>query len=159
MLQTAKPSHLVVDAWMDTVDTTVMNKEGQVLMKIHSPSVIHYAENDTTYFVSPQFLLYRKSLKPWRITAGKGTATHGIEHIQLASQVTLHHPGDVTQSPTWINTEQLIIHPPNRTADTTHAVTITQPHTTISGIGLKADLNTNDIRLLSNTRGDYAIHP
>ena len=45
-----------------------------------------------------------------------------------------------------------------KTAETKEPVTLTQPNITVRGKGLQADLNTGDIKLLSETRGDYAIN-
>lgn len=147
------------DAWMENVDATFMNKDGKVMMKVHTPSLTHYAKNDTTFLKTPQFLLYRRSsLTPWRIQSGEGSATQGMNNIRLSNTVTLHHPGDALQPATWVNTDQLMIHPNEKIAETAEMATFTQPSFTIRGKGLHADLNTGDIRLLSETRGEYAFN-
>lgn len=146
------------DAWMESVDATFMNKAGQVLMKIRSPTVKHYAQDDTTHLTTPEFLLYRDHANPWRIQAGAGTATRGMDNIRLSRLVTLHYPGDAHQPVTWINTDKLTIHPEQKTADTAEQVVFTQPHLTMRGKGLHADWQTGDINLLAETRGEYAFN-
>lgn len=148
----------VPDAWMESVEATFMSHEGHILMKIHAPTVTHFADNDTTLLKTPTFLLYRNSPSPWRIQAGVGVATNGLENIRLSQTVTLHYPGDKTQPATWVNTDKLVIHPEQKTAETMEQVTLTQPNITVHGKGLHADLNSGDIKLLSETRGEYAIN-
>src|SRR5579871_1911754 len=96
------------DAWMEKVDAIFMDKEGQMLMRIHSPTVTHYAKDDTTLLTTPELLLYRRSSKPWRIQAGKATATGSMRQIRLSETVILHHPGDEFQPVTWVNTDKII---------------------------------------------------
>ena len=146
------------DAWMESVDATFIGQDGHLLMKVHAPTAKHYADKDTTFLTTPEFLLYRNSANPWRILAGKATAMHGIRQIRLSESVTLHHPGDNTQPATWVSTDKVTIHPNERTAETSEMVTLRQPHLSVRGRGLQADLNTGDIKLLAETRGEYALN-
>lgn len=154
---TKKPNNLP-DAWMEMVDATLMNENGQVLMKIHAPKVVHYPENDTSKLTTPEFLLYGRRATPWRIQSGLAIANDGIKQIHLSKLVTLYHPQDDFQPATWVNTDKLVIHPKQRTAETMENVTLTQPNIHLKGKGLSADLESGEIKLLSDTQGEYSFN-
>src|ERR1700733_13263497 len=106
-IQTVKEARSEVpDAWMETVDATFMGKDGQILMKIHTPTITHFAKNDTTLFTTPEFLLYHQSANPWHVQAGIATATQGMRQIRLSESVTLRHPGDTEHPETWVDTDK-----------------------------------------------------
>jgi LPS export ABC transporter protein LptC len=51
------------DAWMEDVIATMINKNGQPALKIVSPKMVHYAEDDTTNITQP---IKRKRRREWR---------------------------------------------------------------------------------------------
>src|SRR5207237_1013273 len=82
------------DAYMENVVAIIMDKQGKPSMKIITPKMVHYNSNDTTSLVSPELTLYRKSPKPWYITADHATAIDGIENVNFWANVKIHHPAD-----------------------------------------------------------------
>lgn len=150
-LQNQKP-----DAYMETVNAVIYDKLGKVKMKIATPRMVHYPEHDTTQFTEPQLMLYRKSPKPWHVTANNALATDGMETIHFWDNVAIHHPADQGNPATFIKTIKLIVHPNKQTAETDEAITLMQPNLVVNGVGMFADMNTGSIKLLSQTRGEYA---
>src|SRR5262245_31031559 len=63
------------DAIIENVVTLIMDKQGKPSLKIVTPKMTHFASNDTTQLESPELTLYRKSPKPWYITAKYAKAT------------------------------------------------------------------------------------
>src|SRR5205085_12341372 len=59
------------DAFMEEVVATMLDKQGKPTLKIISPKMTHYLENDTTVIIKPILTLYRtthqKSPKPWHL--------------------------------------------------------------------------------------------
>jgi len=146
---------LLPDAFMENVVATTMDKYGKPKMKIVTPRLTHYAENDTTQLVSPELTLYRKSPTPWYITANHATATQGADLIHFKQDVVIHHAADSDHPATLIKTPSLTVHPSDQTAETDEFITMTQPNTLIKAIGMRANMNTGDIKLLSQAKGEY----
>jgi lipopolysaccharide export system protein LptC len=152
MLANASP---LPDAVMEDVIALIMDKQGKPSMKIVTPKLIHYTENDTTHLSSPALTLYRKSPIPWYVTAKYAKATQGIENVFFWENVVIHRAADENNPMTLIKTTTLLVHPNKQTAETQDNITMIQPNLMVQATGMYADMNTGDIKLLSKARGEY----
>jgi lipopolysaccharide export system protein LptC len=100
-------------------------------------------------------MLYRNSPLPWYVEAKHAKAHHGMDEINFWENVTIHHAADAQHPATLIKTESLFVKPNEQTALTKDFVTLTQPNLIVKATGLQADMNTGDIKLLSEARGEY----
>jgi lipopolysaccharide export system protein LptC len=146
---------LLPDAYMENVTAIIMDKKGKPSIKIKTPRMVHFIENDTSELIDPQLTIYRRSPEPWFITSKFAKAQQGIDQVDFWKDVIIHHAGDLTSPATIITTPTLTVHPNDQTAETTDFITFTQPSVTVKAIGMTADLNTGSIKLLSQTRGEY----
>lgn len=143
------------DAFMEDVVSVILDKQGKPKMKIVTPKMIHYPNGDTTHLDLPQLTIYRQSPAPWYITAKAANAVAGIDHVNFEQEVTIHHSADAHSPATVITTPKLTVFPNQQLAETNDDVTFKQPSTIIRGVGMRADMNTGDIKLLSQARGEY----
>lgn len=143
------------DAYMDDVIAIVMDKFGKPSMKIATPHLVHYAQNNTAHLMTPEIVLFRNSSVPWYIKAHYGKSSDGIETVDFWEKVTLFHPKDEANPDTWIKTNTLTIHPNQQTAFTNDIITLTQTNLLIQAIGMQANMKNGDIKLLSHARGEY----
>lgn len=151
----SKPKALLPDAFMEDVVAIIMDQQGKPKIKIVTPKMIHYTQNDTTELTAPELTLYRKSTQPWYITSKFATATQGIDSVFFRDDVIIHHSADEENPATLIKTETLTVHPDEQTAQTKDFITMIQPNLTVKAIGMNADMNTGNINLLSQARGEY----
>ncbi len=155
---TAPPTHTdstLPDAYMENVTAIILDKVGKVSMKIMTPRMVHYAQDDTTDFVDPQLTLYHKSPNPWFITSRTAKANHGIDRVVFHDDVTIHHPADFNNPATVIKTASLTVHTNAKTAETAELITMTQPNSIMKAVGMFADMDSGDIKLLSQAKGEY----
>lgn len=143
------------DGYMEDVRAVIMDKQGKPKLKISSPRMVHYIDNDTTNLASPHVTIYRNSPLPWLVTAKNGKASQGIDKVDFWNNVVIHHPADESHPTTVIKTEQLTVHTNEQTAETKALITLIQPNLTMTAIGMFADMNNGNITLLSQARGDY----
>ncbi|EKD73685.1 MAG: hypothetical protein ACD_45C00217G0001 [uncultured bacterium] len=143
------------DAYMENIVATITNKQGIPALKIESPKMIHFANDDTTYIMRPRVTIYRQSPQPWYINSDYAKATHGIGQIVFSNNVMIHHPFDVANPNTTMTTTSLTVFPNKQQATTSEAITITQPDTVVHAIGMFANLNDGTVKLLSQAKGDY----
>jgi lipopolysaccharide export system protein LptC len=143
------------DGYMESVSAVILDKFGKVSMKIDTPKMVHYAENDTTDFTTPELTVYHQSPTPWLITASTAQATSGIENVLFRDNVVIHHPADFNNPATVIKTDSLLVHPNANTAETVEAISMTQPNSLITAIGMFADMNSGNIKLLAEVKGEY----
>ncbi len=143
------------DAFMENVTATIINKEGVRSILIESPRMVHYAENDTTVIETPKITIYRNSPEPWLINSDYARATQGTNKIFFWSNVVIHHPYDESTPITTFKTNTLTVFPQDKRAETADAVVLTQPETVVHAVGMTANLNDGEVKLLSQARGEY----
>lgn len=141
---------------MEVVTATFMDKQGKPSIKIETPKMVHYIENDASHLTDPQLTIYRKSPQPWFITSKFAKARGGIELLDFWEDVTIHHAADLANPATVIKTPKLTVHPNAQTAETSELITLIQPNITVKATGMFADMNVGSIKLLSEARGEYA---
>lgn len=154
-IQSTSPAALP-DAYMEIVTALIMDKQGKPSIKIVTPKMVHYLEDDRSEFSEPQLTIYRKSPQPWFITSKFAKALKGMEHVLFWDDVTIHHAADLASPATVIKTPTLTVHPNAQTAETNDPITFVQPNLVVKAIGMFADINTGSIKLLSKARGEYA---
>lgn len=143
------------DAFMEGVTATIMNKDGTPSMKVMTPKMIHYAQDDTTELTSPKVMLYRREPQPWSVQAKFAKATQGIEKIVFWDNVIINNPGDQINPNTTIATTSLSVFPELQTAWTEELITMTQPNLRVQGKGMEASIKEGTIKLLSQAKGFY----
>lgn len=163
LISKKKPQYIakdqgIPDAYMENVIATIIDKTGIQVLKIESPKMIHYSQDDRTDITTPHITFFRQSPEPWHINSDFAKATQGIEEILFWSNVVIHHNEDIAAHTTTMKTETLTVFPTKKIASTKDAVLITQPDTTIQAIGMWANLNDGIIKLLTDTKGEYAPH-
>lgn len=136
------------DAYVKDVYFVRTNKLGQLEQSISSKTIKHFKDHAT--LISPTIYLYKKDNKsPWKLTAKKGMSNRGVSNIVLNNDVVLTD----TKKTTTLKTTSLNLLPKEKKITTNRPTTITQNDITIQSNGLKADLSTDTLILLSNTRG------
>lgn len=143
------------DAFIEKVTATIINKEGVRSLLIESPRMVHYAENDTTLIETPHVTIYRDTPEPWHVNSDYAKATQGTNKIFFWSNVVIHHPYDESTPITTFKTNTLTVFPQQKIAQTDDEVILVQPETIVHAVGMTANLNDGEIKLLSQARGEY----
>lgn len=143
------------DAFMENVNATIMNKEGLPALKVTTPKLVHYLENDTTNIYKPDVIIYRQSPQPWHINSEYAEAIQGTAKVIFWNNVIIKHLADTANPFTTMQTYALEVFPDKQIAETNQGVTIQQPDTTVHATGMIANLNNGTVKLLSNAQGEY----
>lgn len=143
------------DTEMENVISIILDKQGKPKLKIVTAKLIHYAESNTTHLTSPYIVMYRQSPKPWHITSHYAKAIGGIDQVDFWGNVVIRHVIASNQPETIIKTSTLTVYPNKQIAQTNDPITLAQPNTLIKAVGMFADMNSGNIKLLSETRGEY----
>jgi len=69
--------------------------------------------------------------------------------------VIIHHAADGNNPSTLIKTTTLSVYPNQQIAKTEDYIVLIQPSIIVKAIGMNANLNTGDIKLLSQARSEY----
>jgi lipopolysaccharide export system protein LptC len=143
------------DAFMEDVVAIVMDKQGKPLLKIVTPKMAYFSTKDSSHLIDPVLTIYRKSPQPWFITSKFAETSYGIDNLDFSEDVTIHHSADQQSPATLIKTPKLRVNLNEQTAETKEPITLTQPNLIVTATGMQADINSGDIKLLSEARGEY----
>lgn len=142
------------DAFMVDMVYTSFDVKGEWNNHFRSARVTHYGDQDTSILEMPR-LVSRSEPLTWIITAGHGTARHGLKNIHLVDQVQIDRIHVTKGKTLTLLTSALIAYPQEKWVQTDQPVKIIQPGSTVYATGLTANMNTGDIHLLSKVRGNY----
>ncbi|MFW0094595.1 MAG: LPS export ABC transporter periplasmic protein LptC [Coxiella endosymbiont of Haemaphysalis qinghaiensis] len=143
------------NAFMREVNYYQYNDKGNLHSHLISPFIVHFPYKNSSYFISPHYLIYTSQHVPWTISADRGKSQHGIEWIYLWGHVKIHEPTQATKIETTITTKNITIFPYHSFAQTKQSVIIVRPNSLIKATGMTVDLKKGIIHLLSHTQGVY----
>lgn len=144
------------DTILEDVTATIMNKDGTPTLKLLTPQMKHYIQNDATEITAPHLAIFRQYPEPWYIDADYAKTFQGISQVRFWNNVVIRHAADKANPNTSMKTTELTVFPGKKTAETGAAVEIIEPEAIIHAVGLLADLKDGTIKLLSQARGEYA---
>lgn len=154
-LGTTQPTDHNPDGFIRGAVITDLTPQGQPKLQLLSPKLLHYPDKSTD-MTTPHFVLYADDGgAPWHIYAQYGRALNGMEALLLWDQVKIERAASAKNEETTILTSELNIYPDQKLITSDKKVTLIQPGTRISSVGVRA-YQDGRVELLSNVRGEHA---
>lgn len=153
---------LDADSLLTTTDTVIhqltlhqYDTSGSLLNSLTSPLIRHIPKNNQHWLKNPVIVINQPNQSAWEIKADHAIALHGGEKITFNHHVHIHQNKDERSDESTLTTEQIIYYPKTKKAFTSKDILFEQPGNRVQSTGMKADLNTKHIQLLSQARGVY----
>lgn len=143
------------DSYMNDVHYVQYDNQGHWQSTLDVKHMVHYSQQDTAKLEQPRLISTGKDKLIWIITADHGISHDGGKVLDLQGHVVVQRLDNGTQKTMQLNTESLVAYPKKKYAETNQPVTITQPGSVMKAIGMTADMNTGDIKLLNQAQGVY----
>lgn len=144
-----------VNAFMIQPAYIDFNQKGLLHSQLDAKQMEHFVRLDMSKFIDPKILIYTEDRVPWHITSKYGRSQQGSKKVFLYNHVVLHQPQEPNHPETTIYTSELTVYPDRSFAETNKKVKITRPGTVIHGKGIRANLKTGIVKLLTKSRGVY----
>lgn len=142
----------------DNFRTTEFNKLGFIDSKVSAEHMEHFTSTNTTSFTAPVLLLYPENGKAqWQITAKNATLNQHSNEVSLHNDVVIDAI-DIEEPLQSLETQQVTFNLNTMIGRSEESVTIKGNGFIIQGLGLFADLNAEQITLLSQVEGTYEPH-
>ncbi|WP_027079271.1 LPS export ABC transporter periplasmic protein LptC [Luteimonas mephitis] len=139
----ARPDYVLHD-----FELVALDKQGKEAFVLRAPELSRSPDDKTLSIATPLFLIPDKEGKRWEVRSKTGWVAADNSEIRLRGKVeATSPPGD--SRPSTMKTEQLNVFPDANKAASAVLVTVTGPTSTMQGTGMRADLATNRIQLLS----------
>ena len=136
---------------------TVFDQNGQLKYTLNSPHLFHYPHNDETLLSAPEIKLYENNNSPWKVVAKRGNITSGDE-ITLSGDVNITGNTSTDNEPVTVKTKALTLYTNDKRAESKERVKIYSNQGQLSGTGLKADMISSTMSLLSQVEGSHTQH-
>jgi lipopolysaccharide export system protein LptC len=131
-----------------------MGPDGGLTHTLSADELEHYPDRASSLLVRPRLAFYQDGGKTWDIAARSGVVEESDRSVLLSGDVRVDY-GAAQGRGFELYTEELRVWPDARRAETEKAVKIVQSAGVIESIGLKAELDTRRLSLLSQVRGVY----
>lgn len=135
------------DYVLHDLELVALDEQGKEAFSMRAPRLARDPEDKTLSLQTPLFLIPNDDGKRWKLQSNTGWVSADNSEVRLRGDVLAHSPPG--ESPTTLKTEQLNVFPDKELAASPVLVTITSPASTMRGTGMRADLATNRIQLLS----------
>ncbi len=149
----SKPGHY--DSFMTNVHAIKLNQFGKPHDELFTPNIKHYLKNDSAIAIKPIFIFYGKKGPPWHIQGDQAHSINGNKVVFLTGHVRITQPPGLNSRNVTLTTTEMTLYPKRSFAETDQPVTIRQPGSIVHGVGMTADLNKGDVKILSQTHGMY----
>lgn len=142
------------DAYMMNAFYLRTNEKGLRDVILFAPEVTHYKFQDSSEFKNPQITVFKNG-DEWHITSKKAKGVQGASTFYFYDNVRVHQLPNKYNAGSVLLTQSLTVFPKKNLVTTRDFVTIEQPGVKINAVGLKGDLDSGNITLLSKTRSQY----
>ncbi len=128
-----------------------LDAQGQRAFQISGPALARRGDSDGSIYVTqPQYLLIDGDGKPWHGKSEAAWVDKSGTLMKLQGAVELHRQADATRSAADITTRDLTAWPREKRIASDAPVTISEPGSILSGIGMRGDLNEKSLELLAD---------
>ncbi len=128
------------------------DEEGRLTQTFEAERLTHFSDSNHSELTTPRFHIYTKKDVSWDGTATTGTLL-GDSEIRLRDNVVIIERNGTMQ----FRTNQLNYFPQQQKVDSAVAVTMKRASDITTSVGMRADLNTNRVELLTRVEGRHVL--
>ena len=144
------------DYYMEKFKLTITDPQGVPLQWLEADKMLHYVDR-TAELTAPLLRAVQANKGEWRVRALHGSV-ESDQQINLTGDVTVeYHASQSVASALSLRTDQLRVNLADNTGATDGPVTMEQANARVTAVGLRFDLNQQQMHLLANVRGQYAV--
>ncbi|MBO1273346.1 MAG: lipopolysaccharide export system protein LptC [Shewanella sp.] len=139
----------------DDLHSVSYDENGMISSRVSAKHMEHYEQDDRTVFSSPVYWIFPdKGQAEWRMTAEQGLLDKRSNKVVLENNVIIDaiSPTEPIQS---ISTSYLELNLSNMIMTSDKNILVKGQDFDITGQGLYADLNAQQVKLLSQVKGTY----
>lgn len=145
--------------YMTQVSVWNFNEEGKLKHFLSAESWSYLPADESSLLTTPHLTVYKPDNSVWKIDAKQGVVTQPnigtIDQVELQDSVVLQRPAAPSLDPILIETQKICYKPKENKAETDQFITLTKPELKITGVGMRALLDTNSVELLNNVKTHY----
>lgn len=143
----------VPDYFLRGFVATTMNQQGRPDHQLAGEMMVHYGDDGTMELTQPRLTLYANGDAAWHVDAARGLLSEDGAQLELSGGVRISRAdqGALLE----LTTNNMLIRPKERYAETEAPLTLTHPQGQMEAIGLRAYMREERLLLLSQVKGRY----
>ena len=140
-----RSDYTLSDFTLDAFDIT-----GKRTFRVTGPRLARNGDTAEIFVTTPDYLLVDSSGKPWYGKSDAAWVNSDGTIMKLQGHVEMHRQDSDKVKPIDVVTTDLVTWPKDKKMETAAPATITQQGSILKGIGMRGDLNTKTLELLSD---------
>ena len=140
-----RSDYTLTDFTMNALDSA-----GQRSFQISGPSLARRGDDGSIYVNTPHYVLVGSGGHLWNGTSDTAWVNHDGTVMELQGAVEMQREPGKDEKPVTVVTRDLTTWPKLKKMETAAAATITQPGSILRGTGLRGDLDSKTLELLSD---------
>jgi lipopolysaccharide export system protein LptC len=127
-----------------------LDGEGKLSFQTIGPFLARRGEDGSIYVTTPDYVIYDGGGHQWKGKSDSAWINKEGTIMKLQGHVQMHRQPDKGTQPVDVVTSDLTTWPKDKKMETAAPATIIQPGSILRGIGMRGDLNTKELELLSD---------
>jgi lipopolysaccharide export system protein LptC len=123
---------------------------GKRTFQVTGPTLARRGEDGSIFVTTPEYVLVDGSGHPWTGKSDSAWVNKEGTIMKLLGHVEMHRAAQGNDQPLDVVTRDLTTWPKDKKMETAAPATITQPGSILDGVGMRGDLNTKVLELLSD---------
>ncbi len=140
---------------LDNFSMNALDEQGKLSFTVSGPRLTRRSEDGSIFVSTPNYVIVDKDANPWMGSSDSASVNKDGSMMKLEGHVDMERQPSVSASAARIVTSDLIAHLRDNTLETDAPVQITQPGSILRGTGLRGDLNSKTLELLSDVHNTF----
>lgn len=140
---------------LDNFALNALDSEGRLSFTISGPRLTRRSEDGSIFVSTPDYVMVDKEGRPWVGESDAAWVNQDGSLMKLEGHVMMQSVASETVAPAILSTSDLIAMPKAKKLETTAPAQISQPGSILRGTGLRGDLNTKVLELLSDVHNTF----
>lgn len=140
---------------LDSFSLNALDAEGKLSFTISGPRLTRRSEDGSIFVSTPDYVMVDKDGNPWIGRSDAAWVNQDGSLMKLEGNVEMRRVTSETVKPATLSTSNLTAMPKAKKLETAAPAQISQPGSILRGTGLRGDLNTKVLELLSDVHNTF----
>ena len=144
---------------LDNFSMNALDEQGKLAFTVSGPRLTRRSEDGSIFVSTPDYVIVDNDGNPWIGSSDSASVNKDGSTMKLEGHVEMERHPSASATAAQIITSDLIAHPRDNTLVTAAPVQIIQPGSILRGTGLRGDLNSKVLELLSDVHNTFEPTP
>ncbi|MEP6881959.1 MAG: LPS export ABC transporter periplasmic protein LptC [Dokdonella sp.] len=140
---------------LDNFSMNALDEKGKLSFTVSGPRLTRHGGDGSIFVSTPDYVIVDKDGNPWVGRSDSAWVSKDGSTMKLEGNVEMQRRASADVKEAMITTSDLTAHTRDKTIETAAPARITQPGSILRGTGLRGDLNSKVLELLSDVHNTF----